>query len=79
MRTEGQKEVSNLKVKYEQIIDELKRNAASDKEFVVGELKKEIKNLEQKIEDMKAQWAIEREALQGDAGSATEKLKAMIE
>lgn len=46
MRTEGQKEVSNLKVKYEQIIDELKRNAASDKEFVVGELKKEIKNLE---------------------------------
>ena len=52
---------------------------ASIIDFSVCELKKEIKNLEQKIENMETQWAIEREALQGDAASATEMLKVMTE
>ena len=54
LRAEGAREVSQLKARYETMIEELKQTAARDKEFVVNELKKEIAALEKKIEDLKA-------------------------
>lgn len=34
------------------MLDELRKNAAGDKEYIVNELKKKIKELEIKIEDL---------------------------
>lgn len=43
------------------MLDELRRSAAGDKEFVMNELKKRIAELEKQIEDMRQQFAKERD------------------
>jgi hypothetical protein len=46
----NKKEVEVLTRKYEQMLDELRKQAGSDKEFVQNELRKKIAELEAKIE-----------------------------
>ena len=41
------REMEQLKEKYERMLDELRKNASSDKEFVQMELQKRIKDLEE--------------------------------
>lgn len=45
------------------MLDELRKNAAGDKEFIVNELKKKIAELEQKIEEMHRSFAKERDEM----------------
>ena len=42
-------------------------------------MKKEIKRLEKQIEDMKEQWAKEREALIANSGSSSQKMEELME
>lgn len=57
----SKKELEAQKVKYEQMLDELRRNAAGDKEFVMNELKKKIAELEKQLEELRNQLAKERD------------------
>jgi hypothetical protein len=57
------KELAAMKERYEAMLDELRRNAAGDKEFVMNELKKRIVELEKIIEDLRSDHAKEREQL----------------
>ena len=41
------REMEQLKEKYERMLDDLRKNASSDKEFIQMELKKRIAELEQ--------------------------------
>jgi len=52
--------LDSLTKKYEQMLEELRRQAGSDKEFVANELRKKIAELEKQIEDMRADWGSER-------------------
>jgi hypothetical protein len=45
------------------MLDELRRNAAGDKEFVMNELKKRIAELEKMVEDLRNQLAKERDEM----------------
>jgi hypothetical protein len=45
------------------MLDELRKNAAGDKEFVMNELKKKILELEAKIEEMRTNHAKERDEM----------------
>jgi len=46
MATKAKKEIDALKAKYEAMLDELRKAAAGDKEFVQNELRKKIAELE---------------------------------
>jgi len=43
------------------MLDDLRRNAAGDKAFVMDELKKRIAELEKQVEDLRNQLAKERD------------------
>lgn len=45
----AKKEFESQKERYEQMLDELRRQAAGDKEFIVNELKRRIQELEREI------------------------------
>ena len=62
----NKKELEAQKQKYEAMLDELRKNAAGDKEFVVNELKKKIVELEKQIETMRSDFATEREKMLTD-------------
>ena len=53
-------EIEALKNKYESMLDEMRRNASSDKEFVQMELQKRITDLEAEILRLKSQHAEEK-------------------
>ena len=53
MTDKHKREMEALKEKYETMIQELKNNANSDKEFMQNELKRKIADLEKQIEDMR--------------------------
>ena len=55
------RELEQQKDKYEKLLDELRRNASSDKEFLQMELKKRITELEAEIERLKAEHAGDKE------------------
>lgn len=57
-------ELSEMKQKYERMIDEMKRNSMSDREFIQRELHKRIDELERQIKDMKDLFESEKEALE---------------
>lgn len=59
----ARKELDAQKARYEAMLDELRRSAAGDKEFVQNELRKRIAELEKQVEEMKAQYAKERDQL----------------
>jgi hypothetical protein len=59
----ARKELEAQKQRYEQMLDELRKNAAGDKEFIVNELKKKITELEHKIEEMHRSFAKERDEM----------------
>lgn len=63
LNSKAKRELDSQKQKYEAMLDELRRNAAGDKEFVMNELKKKILELEAKIEDMRTQQAKERDEM----------------
>ena len=46
LNDKARRELEQQKQKYEQMLDELRRSAAGDKEFVVNELKQRIIELE---------------------------------
>ena len=54
MTEKHRREMEQLKEKYERMIDEMKRNASSDKEFIQMELEKRITELEQQIITLKS-------------------------
>lgn len=45
------------------MLDELRKNAAGDKEFVVNELKKKIQELEKLVEQLRLDAAKERDQM----------------
>ena len=53
-------EMEALKNKYESMLDELRRNASSDKEFVQMELQRRITDLEAEILRLKSEHAEEK-------------------
>ena len=61
LNDKSKKELEAQKVKYEAMLDELRRHAAGDKEFVMNELKKSIAELEKLVEDLRNQLAKERD------------------
>lgn len=61
LNQKARKELETQKQKYEQMLDDLRKNAAGDKEFVVNELKKKILELEAKIEELRNSFAKERD------------------
>lgn len=63
LNAKARKELEAQKQRYEQMLDELRKNAAGDKEFIVNELKKKIAELEQKIEEMHRSFAKERDEM----------------
>ena len=75
MTSKHQKELDALKDKYERMILELKANASSDKDFMEGQLKKKIGELESEIEEMKRLHAREKEALMGGQGKIVEEFE----
>ena len=65
LNEKNKRELDALREKYERMIQELKMNANSDKEFMQSELKKQIAELERQIMEMREQFAREKEALMG--------------
>lgn len=63
LNSKAKRELESQKQKYEAMLDELRKNAAGDKEFVMNELKKKILELEAKIEEMRTQHAKERDEM----------------
>jgi len=61
LNAKARKELESQKQKYEAMLDELRKNAAGDKEFVMNELKKKIAELEAKVESLQQQLAKERD------------------
>ena len=57
LNDKARKELEAQKQRYEQMLDELRRNAAGDKEFVMNELKKKIAELEKLVADMREDHA----------------------
>jgi tRNA(Ile)-lysidine synthase TilS/MesJ len=45
------------------MLDELRKNSNSDKEFVQNELRKRIAELEKQIEEIRNQFAVERDQM----------------
>lgn len=45
------------------MLDELKKQLSSDKEFVQNELRKKIAELEKQIEELRSQFASERDQM----------------
>jgi tRNA(Ile)-lysidine synthase TilS/MesJ len=45
------------------MLDELRKNSNSDKEFVQNELRKRIAELEKQIEELRNQFAVERDQM----------------
>lgn len=63
LNSKARKELETQKAKYEAMLDELRRNAAGDKEFVQNELRKKIAELEKQIEDMRSTHAKDRDQM----------------
>lgn len=63
LNAKARKELESQKQKYEAMLDELRKNAAGDKEFVMNELKKKIAELEAKVESLQQQLAKERDEM----------------
>ena len=59
----SKRDLETQKQKYEQMLDELKRQLAGDKEFVVNELRAKILALEKQVMDMREQHYKEQEAM----------------
>ena len=60
------KEMEALKNKYESMLDELRRNASSDKEFVQMELQRRITELEAEMIKLKGDHADEKNKMVED-------------
>ena len=71
----ARKELEAQKARYEAMLDELRRSAAGDKEFVQNELRKRIAELEKQVEEMKAQYAKERDQLLAAQAAQATKFK----
>ena len=51
------REIQELKDKYERMLEEMRNNASSDKEFLQMELQKRIRELEEEITTLKQNFA----------------------
>ena len=71
--------MEQLKEKYERMIQELKNNASSDKEFVQMELQKRITELEQEIINLKAAFADEKDKLMQEQSKVVSDFEQKIE
>ena len=60
------------------MIQELKHNAKNDKEFLKNELEKKIRELQQEIEVLKAQFGKDKEALLGEQMKIIRDLEEQI-
>jgi len=63
MAEKARTELTAQKIRYEQMLDELRKAAAGDKEFVMNELKKRIAELEKLVEELRQQAIQEREQM----------------
>ena len=61
------------------MLDELRKNASSDKEFVQMEMQKRIKDLEQQIIQLKEEHASEKEALMEEQRKAASQYETRLE
>jgi uncharacterized protein YukE len=75
LNEKAKKELAAQKERYEQMLDELRRNAAGDKEFVMNELKKKIQELERLLQEAKDELRKEMD----NAMKRTEELQAKHE
>jgi len=75
LNEKAKKELAAQKERYEQMLDELRRNAAGDKEFVMNELKKKIQELERLLQEAKDELRKEID----NAMKRTEELQAKHE
>lgn len=75
LNEKAKKELAAQKERYEQMLDELRRNAAGDKEFVMNELKKKIQELERLLQEAKDELSKEMD----NAMKRTEELQAKHE
>lgn len=60
------------------MLDELRKNAAGDKEYIVNELKKKIVELELKIEELLQKHAKETDQLVEQSKSQSQKYEQQI-
>ena len=59
----NKREIEALTKKYEAMLEELRRQAGSDKEFIQNELRKKIAELEAQIEELRSKFAEEKEEM----------------
>ena len=60
------REIQELKDKYERMLEEMRNNASSDKEFLQMELQKRIRELEEEITTLKQNFADAQEKLMAE-------------
>ena len=60
------REMQELKDKYERMLEEMRNNASSDKEFLQMELQKRIRELEEEIATLKQNFADAQEKLMAE-------------
>ena len=60
------REIQELKDKYERMLEEMRNNASSDKEFLQMELQKRIRELEEEITTLKQNHADAQEKLMAE-------------
>ena len=60
------REIQELKDKYERMLEEMRNNASSDKEFLQMELQKRIRELEEEIATLKQNHADAQEKLMAE-------------
>ena len=60
------REMQELKDKYERMLEEMRNNASSDKEFLQMELQKRIRELEEEITTLKQNFADAQEKLMAE-------------
>mmetsp|Transcript_15258 Transcript_15258/g.11094 ORF Transcript_15258/g.11094 Transcript_15258/m.11094 type:complete len:95 (+) Transcript_15258:1847-2131(+) len=56
LKREKEKEVRETREKYEKIIEDLKKNSMSDREFIQKEMQRRIEELEKTVVDQKAYY-----------------------
>ena len=63
MKMQKEQELEQQRIKYEKIIDEMKRNSLNDRDFIQKELQRKIDDLEKQLRELREQFDLEREKL----------------
>ena len=67
LKQQRDQELKEMREKYERMMEELKRNAANDRDFLKKEMERKIADLEKEIQELKDRFEREKSGLSASA------------